>query len=266
MKKNALAKLAKDLDAHKTDTNVTFVGVNTTHGAVERRIHAEVEELNLKSFAHVLDSTGMLSAAYGVNWKLLLTVVIVDADGKVLGKRAIDGGIPAATGILADVKVPPGAEKAAHEFSQQQYSLVEQELAKLPPSAENRSFKEALKKKIEDYTKRRLAELTAAADASPLKIYRETLAFIKAFPSAKEVGAAQSLANRLASKPEVQKETEAERMYNQVVAPELAKVNNEGAYDKRVKPLMTGYLQRYGDTKFGETMKGIHATMFKTEK
>ncbi|MGD0093462.1 MAG: hypothetical protein ABSE73_26410, partial [Planctomycetota bacterium] len=218
-----MAKLAKDLEAHKSDANVTFVGINTTVGANEKRIRAEVDEFNLKPFAHVLDSTGMISSAYGVSWKVLLTVVMLDAEGKVVGKRSLDGSLPEAKGILADVKIPSGAEKAAYLFSQQQFNLMEQELAKLPPGAEIKGFREALKKKIEDYTKKRVPELAAAADANPLNVYHEALAFVKAFPGAKEAGAAQSLANKLAGKPEVKKEVEAEQMYHQVVAPELAK-------------------------------------------
>lgn len=261
-----MARLAKDLEAHKSDLNLTIVGVNTTLGANEKGIRKEIEDHKLKPFSHVLDHTGVICGEYGVKWKDLYTLVVVDADGKVLGKKPNMDNLPAAKGILADVKVPSGAEAAARMFSLQQFGLMEQELAKVPPSADLKAFREALKKKNDDYTSKRLPQLTALGETNPLTAYHEAAAFVTSFPTSKEASAARSLASRLSSKPEVKKETEAETAYNQFVAPEVVKATTLPVYEKKVKPLVDGYMTRYGDTKFGGAVKTLHEAILKSLK
>lgn len=192
-----------------------------------------------------------------MSWKQPLTVVVVDGDGKI-SNRGLEAALPSAKGILADLKVPSGAEPAAHLYCLQQFDLMEQEFAKVPPSADVKAFREALKKKTEDYTKKRVPELVAMSATDPLAAFYETNAFLKAFRTAKEAGAAQSLASKLSSNPAVRKEAEAETMYQQIIAPEVAKAISAAVYDKKVKPLMDGYAQRYAGTKFADAMKTVN--------
>lgn len=261
-----MARLAKDLEAHQNDLNLTIVGINTSFGANEKGVRNEIEQHHLKPFATVLDHTGTISGAYDIDWKKLYTIVVVDADGKVLAKQASLDNLPAAKGILADLKVPSGAELAARMFSLQQFNVMEQEFAKLKPSPELKAFREALKKKIDDYTSKRLPQLTAMSETDPLTAYHEAAAFVTAFPASKEAGAARSLASKLTSKPVVKKETEAEAMYNQFVAPEVVKATTLAVYDKKVKPILDGYMTRYGDTKFAGAVKALHEEILKSLK
>jgi hypothetical protein len=226
-------------------------------GGTEKRIRAQIEELNLKPYAHVLDNTGTICAAFGVSWKAPLTIVIVDGSGKMTTK-GLDACLPSAKGILSDLKVPAGAEQAAHMYSLQQFDLMEQEFAKVAPSPDVKAFREALKKKTDDYTARRVPELVAMSSTDPLAAFHETNAFLKAFRSAKEAGAASSLASKLASNPVVKKELDAEAMYQQLVAPEVVKATTAAVYDKKVKPLMDGYAQRFAGSKFAEAMKTVN--------
>ncbi|MCY3021582.1 MAG: hypothetical protein NTW87_21415 [Planctomycetota bacterium] len=269
-----MARLAKDYQTYKTKPNITFVGINTCSSNTEAKLRGQVTQLKLTPFAHVLDNTGSISAAYGVDPAYVLTIVVVDGDGKIdTGVRhrgttgpiiAVEACLPTAKGILADVKVPAGAEQAAHLYNLQQLDLMDVELAKLNQSAEAKTFKDALKKRTDDYTQKRLPELTAMADTDPLGAYFECQVFVRAFSRSKEAGGARNLISKLSGNAKVKTELEAEAAYQQVVAPELAKTTNMALYDKKIKPLMDGYLRKYGETAFATAMAGLHEQLRKS--
>ncbi|HYF50136.1 MAG TPA: hypothetical protein VEJ63_12070, partial [Planctomycetota bacterium] len=48
----------------------------------------------------------------------------------------------------------------------------------------------------------------------------------------------------------VKKEVEAEAGFQSILVSEMKKVNNAQAFDTRIKPLLDGYLKKFGDTKF----------------
>lgn len=279
-----MARLAKDYQTYSTKSNVTFVGISTDVDNTEKRMRSQIDLHNLKPYAHVLDNTGALAAAYQVPQKVPLTIVIVDAEGKIALNvgwgsfygskdnptyayiKALNESLEKAPGALGDLKPPAGCERAAHMFGLQQFDQMEMEFAKIPQNAEVKAFREGVKAKVDAYTKQRLAELQALGDTDPLVAYQETQAFARAFRTAKEFGAAQSLASKLGTNPVVKKETEAEAMYQRIVAPEMVKATTLPVYEKKVKPLMDGYLQRYGDTKYGMAMKSVHDAMTKRSR
>jgi hypothetical protein len=274
--------LAKDYETYSSKLNITFVGVSTDVNGNQRSLQADVEKFKLKPFAHVLDNTGALASAYQVPQKVPLTIVIVDAEGKIAlnvewnyrvmaagssGKpdykyiTALNGCSEKAPGLLGDLKAPEGCEQAAHMFSLQQFDLMEMEFAKVPQNDGVKAFREGLKAKVEAYTKQRLTDLQAMADTDPLTAYYETQVFVQAFRKAKELSAAQSLLSKLRINATVKKELEAEMMYQRVVAPQMTRINSKAVYEKKIKPLMDAYLQRYGTTKYAIAMKSVHDTM-----
>jgi hypothetical protein len=269
-----LARLVKDYQTYsKAKPNVTFVGINTSAGIPEKKMRAQIDEYALKPFANVADTVGSIAAAYAVPAKVPYTLVIVDADGNIacnidqyliMGgdkdnpyykyQKLIDEGCKACKGILGDTKAPAGAESAAHLFNLQQFDQLDMELARLKGS-DSQAFKDAIKAKITEYTAKRIKELQTLGEGNALAAYRETLAFAKAFPKCKELSTAQSLAQKLNGNPKVKKENEAESAFQQVLTPELNKTTTGAAYDKKVKPLLDAFIQRYGDTEFGASIK-----------
>lgn len=269
-----MARLVKDYQTYsKAKPNVTFVGINTSAGITEKKLRADIDQYGLKPFANVADTMGSIAAAYAVPTKVPYTIVIVDAEGKIASnvdqfvyyngdknnpyfnyQKLIDEGCKACKGILGDTKVPAGGENAAHLFNLQQFDQLDAELARLN-GPDSQAFKDAIKAKITEYTAKRAKELEALGQTNPLAAYRETLAFAKAFPKCKELSTAQSLAQKFGNDPKVKKENAAETAFQQVIAPELLKTTTMAAYDKKVKPLLDGFLQRYGDTEFGASAK-----------
>lgn len=270
-----MARLAKDYETYKSKLNVTFVGINTSASANETKLRAQIKENNLLPFATVWDATGSIAASYSVPTHVPISYVIVDAEGKIALNvkwssfygtkekplyayiKALDESLAKAKGVLGDIKVPAGCERAAHLFSLQQFDQMDAALATVSTTPETKAFKEALKAKVADYTAQCVPEFTTLAKTNPLAAYRETSAFLKAFGKSKEASAVQKLNSNLANDPKVKKELEAEAAYQQVIAPPLAKALTMVAYNKSVQPLMDGYLQRYGDTEYGQAMKAL---------
>ncbi|HEY3319714.1 MAG TPA: hypothetical protein VGP72_04485 [Planctomycetota bacterium] len=226
----------------------------------EKRLRTQIDQLKLKPFPHVLDKNGMLAGAYGVSHHDALHVVILDAEGKVtrsMQNQGIEKLAGATKGLLGELKAPANGENAAHLYAIQQFDQLDAEIAKLGSSADVKAFKDGIKTKTDEYTKKRVPEIATIGEKEPYNAVQEIMSFMRAFPKCKEASAAQSLFNKLNSSPEVKKENDAERAYLAVVAPEVTKATTLPVFDKKVKPLMEGYMGRFGETKYATAMKTV---------
>jgi hypothetical protein len=270
--------LARDYELFKDSPNITYIGVCATPGADLKSMKNEQVTMKIKDlpFPKMLDSSGATLAAYHMTANVPYQLVILDSAGKIAfnkdpryslkdprtGKRvytrvkAAQETLAKSPGLLTDVEVPKGMSKAVHLYSLQQFDKLALELArakKTDKSAETKAFAQMLEDRIAAYRAKRIEELKALAQSDPIKAFREVEAFLLCFPRAKEASAARSLHSRLRGNSKVRAEQTAQMAFQRVVVPAMNRVRDKRSFEKKVAPMVAGYMKKFGSTEFAKT-------------
>lgn len=270
-----------DYERYCRERNVTFISICSSMTANLRAVEKKVEQYKLKPFPTMLDAGGATTKAYNVPKGYGTWMIIIGPDGKIAynaskgwhwtgGPNAgkyihhtqMEACLKKSTGVLGYKEVPPEGNHAAHLFDLQQFSMVEAELKRFngPKATEaEKEFAAHTLNQIAETRKKRLSEVEALQAEHPIQAYREAVAFVGAFGASPEKTAMNAIGKDLLKHPVVKKELQAEDAYRRILLPELAKTPKGSAeFEKRVQPLLQGYLKVYGTTAYaGAVVDGV---------